>query len=190
MPIYRFVLAAVLALEPLALGARGSGFRPFVAWVLLLALAAAPVAAQPPDAAPPTVEDLAVLQLSAADRRAVVRFGEGDPRVVAPGDSLSLASDEGRPGRAIRVVEVLADRLVVEVRGAEPGEPARKAWIRPPEGRGRPSRVQWLDAVAPPAPTTSAPIFHEPETPVTGLNAEGSVVTAGRARPAAEEPPL
>jgi len=119
----------------------------------------------------------------------VVRFGKDQPRIVAPGDSLSLGGDESGPAGAIRVIEVLPDRLVVEVRGAEAGEPARKAWIRPPEGPGEPSRVQWLDAVAPPPPA-SAPIFYEPETPITGLNAEGSVVISGPREPAPKEPPL
>jgi hypothetical protein len=87
------------------------------------------------------------LALSPAERSAVVADSDGALHLVRAGEPL--------PGGAGLLVEVLADRLVVELPAGPPAEAGEggaggrstplRAWIYPPERPGMPARVQELD---------------------------------------------
>jgi len=92
------------------------------------------------------------LALSPAERSAVVADAGGELHLVRAGEPL--------PGGAGVLVEVLADRLVVDLllgpptataedgAGGRPAVPLR-AWIYPPERPGTPPRVERLDPQPP-----------------------------------------
>lgn len=92
--------------------------------------------------------DLSPLALSPAERSAVVADADGALHLVHAGEPL--------PGGAGTLVEVLADRLVVDLVPGPPAEAGEDAagdrstaplrvWIYPPERPGMPSRIQPLD---------------------------------------------
>jgi hypothetical protein len=97
-------------------------------------------------------ERLSPLALSPAEQTAVVADSEGALHLVRAGEAL--------PSGAGRLVEVLTDRLVVDLlpgsppeaggdgAGGRPTVPLR-VWIYPPERPGMPARVQELDRMPP-----------------------------------------
>ncbi len=95
-------------------------------------------AAGPPAADSVRLPSLEVLALAPVEGRAVVQLADERLRVVSAGDLLPAA---------VRVVEVLPDRLVLEqaVAGADP----RRLWVYEPERPGAASRVEVLESDLP-----------------------------------------
>ena len=115
-----------------------------------------------------------VLALSPGESCAVVAGPGGLLKVVRVGDSL--------PSASARVVEVLADRLVVDLlgeagaEGESDNEPERvRAWIFPAKGPGGRSRVRVLSRRQPAAATIGVPLAAKPSVP-------GSVPAGARIR--------
>jgi len=84
--------------------------------------------------------ELAVVAISSGDRQAVVREAGEESRVRTVGDELS-------GGRYV-IRKILADRVVLEERGAE-GRPAAEVWVYLADASGR-SRIERVEAVAEP----------------------------------------
>lgn len=140
----------------------------FLCWILLAVVSpsiAYSQAERPGVGKDPVVEalhELEILQLAPVDGAAAVAIAGEPPRVVRLGDWLL---EQG--ALSVRLREVLADRLVVEIRSAEPGVPRRRAWVE----KAR-SLVRILDPVPPALPMPSVPRILDEETPAA-LEAPG-----------------
>jgi hypothetical protein len=122
--------------------------------VLVLAPAAALSAAA---AAPPaeSLADVAILVLAPGGQRAVVKSADGTLHLLSVGDPL--------PGTRARVVQVLADRLVVEETLEGPPARTRRVWLHDRrDARGK-TIVQALDPLGPRAPERRALPSTKPE---------------------------
>lgn len=99
-----------------------------------------------PSEAGGALERLTVVALAPMASRAVIKLPNGEMQVVQPGDQL--------PGDAITVVQVLADKLVVEERLNPSGAPALKrlAWVYQASVSGGYSRVVRLRQEVPVLP--------------------------------------
>jgi uncharacterized membrane protein YgcG len=115
--------------------------------------------------------------------------GEGCAAVAGPGSELVVVRAGDRlPGAKAEVVEVLADRLVVDVLGDVDGDDdgdaeaeRERAWIFPPRRPGGRTRVKLLRRRPPRDATPAVPIAAKPLTP-GAVPAGGRVVRAPGAR--------
>lgn len=109
----------------------------------LLCLCIAPLAQ-----ADAKLEDLSIMATGPLDSRAVVKSGDGKMHVLKVGDTL--------PGTQATLIQVLADKLVVEESVGKEGQPKVKqtAWLLKAAKAGVPGTVQRFDSEGP------APVQH------------------------------
>jgi len=130
-----------------------TGFIKTVKAIGLLCLCIAPLAQ-----AETKLEDLSIMALGPLDGRAVVKTAEGKLQVLKLGDTL--------PGTQAKLIQVLADKLVVEDTVGKEGQPPVKqtAWILKSAKPADKTMVQRFDSQGPP-PVVREVTVGQPVTP-------------------------
>ena len=126
------------------------------------------------------LEDFSVMATGPLDGRAVVKSADGKMLVLKVGDTL--------PGTQATVLQVLADKLVVEESVGKEGQPKVKqtAWMLKASKPGEATSVQRFDTQGP------APVRHEvavmkPLSPVKGkVTAKATATPKAKAKPKAK----
>lgn len=129
------------------------------------------------------LEDFSVMALGALDGRAVVKSADGKMHVLTVGDAL--------PGTQATVLQVLADKLVVEESVGKEGQPKVKqtAWMLKAAKPGQAGAVQRFDTQGP-APVRHNVTVMKPLTPLKKLSApKGGVTPKAKATPEAKATP-
>jgi hypothetical protein len=119
------------------------------------------------------LEDFSVMATGALDGRAVVKSADGKMHVLTVGDTL--------PGTQATVLQILADKLVVEESVGKEGQPKVKqtAWMLRAAKPGEASSVQRFDTQGP------APVRREITVmkPLPGVKDKAAAKAASKAKP-------
>ena len=122
------------------------------------------------------LEDFSVMATGALDGRAVVKSADGKMHVLTVGDTL--------PGTQATVLQILADKLVVEESVGKEGQPKVKqtAWMLRAAKPGEASSVQRFDTQGP------APVRREITVmkPLPGVKDKAAAKAASKAKPKAK----
>jgi len=125
------------------------------------------------------LEDFSVMALGSLDGRAVVKSADGKMHVLTVGDAL--------PGTQATVLQVLADKLVVEESVGKEGQPKVKqtAWMLKAAKPGQAGAVQRFDTQGP-APVRHNVTVMKPVSPLKKLPSTKAAATTPKAKATAE----